>query len=337
MLSKFPFLFAFIFLFSCSNEIGDEKQDTDNPPDNSANTTLPTSNGGRLDLIIVSSDLVWEGAAGKAIQKVFGYAQHGLPQEEPLFNVIHIETSKFNYILKRSRNIIVLETNPNSYGSKLQNNAWADPQIVAYYSAKDSQGIADLFEKSKDRVFKEIMDLEIATMQKRLQKGKFIPQPQVLKDHSIRMDIPKSFEVDQENGNLLVLWSTTVKTDQGIIIHFSPLNDDDLTIGSNTISLRDSITKLYIHGEKEGSYMKTEMLLPPKVSTQEIAGQFAIETRGLWKTVGEFKGGPFINYTIFDEKNKQIIFLDAFIYSPETKKRNFLLELEAVLKSIEID
>tara|TARA_R110002072_G_scaffold48185_11_gene131727 strand:+ start:603 stop:1616 length:1014 start_codon:yes stop_codon:yes gene_type:complete len=336
MLSKLPYFLLFIILISCSNEAKVAEKETDSPPENPANSTLPASNGGRLDLIVVSSNSVWDGVAGEAIRKVFSAAQHGLPQEEPLFNVIHIESSKFNYVLKRSRNIIVLEINPENIGSKLQENAWADPQIVAYYSAADQNGIAELFKNSKERVFEEFMALEISTMHKRLKKGRFLPNPKVLQDHGVSMDIPRSFELDQENENLLVFWNKTIKTDQGIIIHFSPLNDEDLTVGSNTIPLRDSITKLYIHGQKEGSYMKTEMLIPPKVSTLELSGQFALETRGLWKTIGEFKGGPFINYTIYDEKNKQVIFLDAFIYSPETKKRNFLLELETVLRSLKI-
>lgn len=337
MFSKISYLFVFAIFFSCSNESGEGAKDTSAPPENSTNRTRPSSNGGRLDLIVVSSNSVWEGIAGDAIRQVYASAQHGLPQGEPLFNVIHIETSKFNYILKRSRNIIVLEINPDNVGAKLQKNSWAEPQLVAFYSAADSQGLVDLFEPSKEEVFEKFMDLEILTMQKRLKRGKFLSNPKVLTDHKVKMDIPNSFELDQENENLLVFWNKTVKTDQGIIIHFSPLNDDNLTVGSNTIPLRDSITKLYIHGQKEGSYMKTEMLLPPKITNIEIDDQFALETRGLWKTVGEFKGGPFINYTIYDEKNKQVIFLDAFIYSPETKKRNFLLELEAILKSLKID
>lgn len=337
MLSKFSFLLVFVALFSCSNGNEDGEKETDNPPSNGDNRTLASSNGGRLDLIVVSSNSIWDGAAGDAIRKVYAAPQHGLPQAEPVFNVIHIETSKFNYVLKRSRNIIVLETNPENVGSKLQKNAWADPQLVAFYSGSNSEEILDLFESSKDEVFEEFMALEIATMQKRLRKGKFLSNPKVLSDHGVRMKIPNSFELDQENENLLVFWNKTIKTDQGIIIHFSPLDDSYLTVGSNTIPLRDSITKLYIHGQKEGSYMKTEMMLPPKVTTMDLSGQFALETRGLWKTIGEFKGGPFVNYTIYDEKNKQVIFLDAFIYSPETKKRNFLLELEATLRTFSID
>ncbi len=337
MFSKLPFLFVFAIFFSCSNEAEDGAKDSATPPENTSNRTRPSSNGGPLDLIVVCTNSVWEGVAGDAIREIYASAQHGLPQGEPLFNVIHIESSKFNYILKRSRNIIVLEKNPDNIGAKLQKNSWAKPQLVAFYSAADHQGIADLIEPSKEEVFENFMTLEIATMQKRLKRGKFLPNPKVLTDHKVRMNIPSGFELDQENENLLVFWNKTVKTDQGIIIHFSPLNDDNLTVGSNTIPLRDSITKLYIHGQKEGSYMKTEMLIPPMISNMEISDQFALETRGLWKTVGEFKGGPFINYTIYDEKNKQVIFLDAFIYSPETKKRNFLLELEAILRSLKID
>ena len=47
-------------------------------------------------------------------------------------------------------------------------------------------------------------------------------------------------------------------------------------------------------------------------------------------------GGSFINYTVFDETNNQRIMVDAFIYAPEIKKRNLVLELEAILRTLEI-
>lgn len=323
-------------LFSCGSENTDEKPKSNSTPPSETNRILPSSNGGRLDLIVVANEALWQSDAGDAVRKIFTAPQAGLPQAEPVFNVVHIVPSKFNSLLKRSRNIIVLEKNDEEQ-FRIQSNAWAKPQRVALISGATNQAIQKLFEANYAEIYQELMLLEFQVLQKRFKKIGVLKNPKVLTDHNIKMTIPKNFELDQEGDNLLVYWNKTVKTDQGIIIHIEPMNEDDLAVGGNIIPLRDSITKLYIHGQKEGSYMKTEMYIPPVISNTELAGQFAVQARGLWRTEKEFKGGPFINYTIYDEKNKQIIFLDAFVYSPETKKRNFLLELESILRTIKIN
>jgi hypothetical protein len=48
-------------------------------------------------------------------------------------------------------------------------------------------------------------------------------------------------------------------------------------------------------------------------------------------------GGSFLSYTVYDEKHDQLIYLDAFLYAPDQKKRNLMLRLEAILKTLEID
>lgn len=333
ILKNLSFLLFALVLFSCNNE---ESKDKNSKPPTDGGRVLASSNGGPLDIVVVAKVGVWQSEAGDAFRKYFTAPQDGLPQAEAVFNVVHIEPSKFNSVLKRSRNVVILEKDTSDSAYLLYKNSWSKPQLVATFTAKSYKALRSLIYKNHEKLFKSIKDQEVIVRQKLSKRIGLLTNHKVLETHNISMDIPISFEVDQENENLLVLWNKTVKTDQAIIIHFQPMDPNEYSLGRNIIPLRDSITKLYIHGQKEGSYMKTERLLDPVITSTLLSDQFALETRGLWKTVGEFKGGPFINYTIYDEKNQQVIFLDAFIYSPETKKRNFLLELESILKTIKI-
>jgi hypothetical protein len=63
-------------------------------------------------------------------------------------------------------------------------------------------------------------------------------------------------------------------------------------------------------------------------------GRYAIETRGLWRLVGDFMGGPFVNYVFLDEETNQMVMIDAFLYSPRRSKRDLLMQLEAIAYSI---
>ena len=335
MLKNTFLLFLLVLFTACGNEEQTDQSSKNGPPKALSKGTLPGSNGGRLDLIVVATEGIWQSGAGDAFRKVFTEAQYGLPQPESVFTVRQVTPSQFNSLLQRSRAIVFISKDEDE-GFKMKANQWAKPQLVASFAAKDEASLRALIVKNRDAAFERFKDLEVRVLRDRMTKAGIQKNPEILKNHNISMQIPESFTLEQSDDNLMVFWNKTRKTDQGILIHFQPLTDEMNSIGTNVIPLRDSITKLYIHGQREGSYMATEMYIPPLISTTEVDGQFAVETRGLWRTEGDFMGGPFINYTVYDEKHKQIIFLDAFIYSPETKKRNFVLELEAILKTLKI-
>ena len=59
-----------------------------------------------------------------------------------------------------------------------------------------------------------------------------------------------------------------------------------------------------------------------------------METRGLWKMENDFMGGPFVNYTIWDEDGNRTVVVDGFVYAPGKDKRNYVMELEAIIQSL---
>lgn len=301
------------------------------------NRTLPGSNGGPLDVMVISKNSVWNGVAGDAFRKYFTAAQYGIPAPEPRYDVRHITPNDFGSLLKRSRNIFQLEVEQkDSLRSYLQKDKWARPQLVFNLAAQTDKELAKLIVKKQKELRETVRKLEVENIQERL-KGSLHKEPfQTLKNHNISLDIPKAFEPGVVKDDVMVLWSKTKTYDMGLIVHVYPLSDDISILGSNLVPIRDSITKKYVPASREGSYMKTETLIKPEIHPTELADRFALEARGLWRAEGDMMGGSFINYNVFDEKNDRVIFLDAFIYAPDLKKRNYLLQLEAILKSLEI-
>ena len=82
--------------------------------------------------------------------------------------------------------------------------------------------------------------------------------------------------------------------------------------------------------------MRTELNYIPVTTEVEIGSIQALESRGLWFVEGDFMGGPFISYTIEDKQNERLIVLEGFSYSPSSKKRDVIFELEAILKTVNI-
>ncbi len=61
-----------------------------------------------------------------------------------------------------------------------------------------------------------------------------------------------------------------------------------------------------------------------------------METRGVWNVVGDFMAGPFLSYTVVDERHGRLITLEGYVYAPNKPKRDYLRQMEAILYSLEI-
>jgi hypothetical protein len=62
-------------------------------------------------------------------------------------------------------------------------------------------------------------------------------------------------------------------------------------------------------------------------------GRYAIFTQGLWDLNVKGMGGPFINYTFYDEKTKRLYMLDGSVYAPRFYKRNLIQQMDVTLQS----
>ncbi|MEL7161115.1 MAG: DUF4837 family protein, partial [Bacteroidota bacterium] len=100
---------------------------------------------------------------------------------------------------------------------------------------------------------------------------------------------------------------------------------------------RDRVGREYISSTLANTYMKVnDTDLPLFTSNTELNGAFAIEGRGIWEMENDFQAGPFISYLINDEKGRQLILVDGFVLAPGEKKREFMGEVEQVLRTAEV-
>ena len=101
------------------------------------------------------------------------------------------------------------------------------------------------------------------------------------------------------------------------------------------IEIRDSISRRHIPGPIEDSFMSTDLIYEPNTEEINIRGKQLLETRGLWEVQGQFMAGPFLNYLLkIDVDKNEYIMLDGFVYSPGSNKRDYVFELEAIMRSL---
>jgi len=118
------------------------------------------------------------------------------------------------------------------------------------------------------------------------------------------------------------------------MIYTYPYVSDSTFDVEKLVEKRNYYTQKYIEGTNEGSYMLSYKEYVPIQKEVSLNGVYLNELRGLWYMHRDFMGGPFINYSLVDEKNNRIICIDGYVYSPKFDKREFLREQEALIKSI---
>lgn len=326
------FILCLFSLWSCTGPDGKESAISRMLTDD----TLPQANGGILDIMVVCEDAVWADAPGLAFQEHFTGMVYGLPQPEPLYTVRQVNPKEFSDLLQRSRYIVLFDTEADSSALLYEYDKWARGQLVVNIQAAGLKDLHQAILKSNKLIDDKIEGLEAERLNKKLNPLTHTEFPEFFELHGLEMDIPKDFEVSVATDSVVVYWKTTTRSDNGIIIHVAPLPNEDAIIGNNIIPLRDSLTELYIPGSREGSYMVTEDLIKPQFNPKEVQGLFSLEARGLWRTKGDIMGGPFVSYTIYDDKNKRLIYMDTFIRAPQKKKRRSLFELESIIRSLRI-
>jgi hypothetical protein len=328
MYKYFVFLLASLLFLACDDSPSSGK---DEPKTKSE--ILPRSNGSHAEMLALMSDELFSGKAGEQVLKLFASEQDGLPQPEPVFKVMRAEPQKANSLLKRNKSILLIEIADSSNVSIVK-DIWARPQIVARVSAPTDEALAALLKEHGLTIVERFQEHDRKKMRAVLYKSRMRKLPESITSLGIKsMILTEGFKQTLDRENLKIFKNKALRTDQYMIMYTEPMRDGVVS-GEEIIRSRDSIGKNFVEGHRDSSYMATEMYIPPVQKIVEIGDMFAVETRGLWKTIGDFMGGPFLSYTIYDEVNNQIIVVEGMVYGPDSKKRNVLFELEVMMRSI---
>ena len=299
----------------------------------SENKYLPPSSGTHAEMLIVTQDTLWRTYVGEALLATFAREQYGLPQPEGVFSVNRIKPAAFTSIFKKAKSIVFAEIGDTTM-MRLQRDVWAKPQMVATLIAPTQKELYRLIKTHEADMVETFHRADIAVVHNRMKGTAYKALPESLGQMGIRkMTFTSGFEQTLDKSDIKIFRQSTKKTQQFMVFSKRPMPENVLP-GQDIIAARDSIGKLYFEGSSEGSYFGTEMLIPPQQQNTEINGQFAIETRGLWKTFGDFMGGPFLSYTIYNDKTNEILCVEGFVYGPDAKKRNIMMEMEAMIRSI---
>ena len=292
----------------------------------------PLSSGRIHSLSVVVDSNDWNSKIGDEIRKIYAEEYLGLPQVEERFSLNYINYETFSGFARTSRNIIYINKR-NNKGYSIVKNKYARPQVYLEISGTNEKEIISQIQASKTKGIQAFSNGEIVENQRRILQSPRT-QDDLKNDFGVQLTMSSAYQIFKKDNNMTWFQKPTKYGTSNIVV--SVLDLVEKIELETAIQIRDSISKAFVPGRIEGSYMITEKAYLP-VFTETVIKTFdTFETRGTWEIEGDFMGGPFINYLVKDTINKRLLYLDGFVFSPSQRKRDNIIELEAIIKTLKI-
>ncbi|WP_047246869.1 DUF4837 family protein [Maribacter thermophilus] len=316
-------LLTFLFLTGCK--------------EGSKKSYLPESIGAYNTLTVVIDNELWKSDVGDNIRGHFAVPAPGLSWDEAQFTITQIPPQIFSGSVRNTRAVLyVMEDSLNI--AHMKKDMYAKPQLVGVIKGRNKKEIIDNLNEKAPEFITDFKELELAEAQKRFLKS--LSKERALQEKlGISLDLPSIYKVGREEDNFVWIDRQIQKGNMNIIAYSVPWDtfSNDSTFVQDIVKMRDSIGKMFIPGEDipgKDNHMITEKAFSPYVFPAEVSGRKAAEVRGRWEMSAYPMAGPFLTYIINDKPNNRKLILEGFTFAPATKKRDYMFELEAILKTV---
>jgi len=282
------------------------------------------------------------------------------PLPEKLFSLTRISSNQIDKIKNKKNIVIAAPLNSNSYTSqyiksivdkeiqkKLETDdnfilskydLWAKNQLVTVLSAANMQELEFKILKNKDNLlyaYQKISD-------KRLKESLYTPRYErkaieglLLRDYGWLIYVQADYKLAKNDKEAKFVWlrrSPGSDMERWIFIHWIDNATPEYLNADSIKAIRNRMTKQFYQVRGDTAYV---VLVDSFYTTTEVNfnGRYALYTQGLWDLNIKGMGGPFVNYTFYDEKSRRIYMLDGSIFAPKYYKRNLIQQIDVILQS----
>ncbi len=304
---------------------------------------LPEMTGKPGEIILVANNSIWVSPAGDSLKELFNQSVYGLPQDESVFRVFRVTKSGFTNVIERHRSVLWVETDSTSKSAfTVKKDVWAKGQIVISLSARNNSDLAQIISMSKESILDYFIEEELKRLEAAQRKlSDKLLEKNLTENHKLKIILPKGFYPMVDTSGFVWYKQELQKTQGGeahdilknLLIYYLPYTDQKQTEQAYLLHIRDSLSKEFVTGPLEGSFMKVYRPYPVLSTVSTFKDMYLHSMKGLWNMEKYPMGGPFLTYALVDEKNQRIVCLDAFLYCPNFDKRELMREMEALLRS----
>ena len=271
------------------------------------NGKLPKSTG-------MPYEVVLEGDTDSIVTKILTEDVTGLPQPEPLCRLIQVKKGKTrgNYLLVRTR--IIVNIGVRDFSVTLHHDENAAPQNIIRITAQSAQQLRERLNGERLRQIVDEVELkhlaDIISGNPSKQNREM--QDEIKKMFGIDIKIPAAMNASKKAKDFIWISNNASSGMQNLLV-FRVKNEHQI----------DSILRTNMPGETDSMYM----VIPH------------LSERGLWEMKGDAMGGPYVMHRIHRQtslaaKQGYNLYIIAFVYAPEMKKKILIKQLEAAISTI---
>jgi hypothetical protein len=282
------------------------------------------------------------------------------PQPENLFILIRKDISELDKY-KNKKNIIIAAplgsgSNTSNYIDGLLNqqvkemvrqdsvfvinkyDLWARGQLVMILTANDLTGLSKKILNEHENLLYYFQKISNERLFKSLYNSRYERkeiEAKLLKNYGWLIYVQADYHLAIDNPEHNFVWlrrAPGTDMERWIFVHWID-NASPLLLNKDSVyAIRNRITEKFYRTSDDSSYVIIE---DNYRTTKEVnfLGRYALMTQGLWKMKDGSMGGPFINYTFYDEPTKRLYMLDASIYAPKYYKKKLIQQVDVLLQS----
>lgn len=298
---------------------------------------LPSSTGAINTVAVVIDNQLWKGKVGDKIREYFAAPSVGLTMDEPIFSINHIPPTVFTGTIRNMRAVLFVEKDSLNLGH-LKSDMYATPQRIGVIKGRTEDEIIANIDAKAQEIIASFKNLEIQEAQKRFNRS--LSKEKTLNEKfGIGLTIPSAFKVVKQEDNFAWVETQIPKGTMNIIAYEMPGNSftNDSTFVRDIAQMRDSIGSIYIPGPDipgKITHMRCDPAFAPHVFATELGGKKAVEVRGIWDIKNYPMAGPFLTFIINDKENNRKMVIEGFTFAPSANKRDYMFELEAIMRTI---
>lgn len=323
-MKKLGILLAVITLFiSC--DTGSQKK------------SFKEANGRINNLLVVIKNSEWQGEIGDELRKFIAEPVLGLPQPEAQFEVTQVPLESFGTMFKATRSILKVGiADRNSF--VIASEVYASPQKIITITGTNKEELIKEIQKNSKKIISVFKSADLESVRRRILKQYWdIDKIETFNKQGFSLTIPRNYKVVEDDGeHVWYRYHLNGGNSMELFAYSVPITSEDDENGNNIVAIRNAFGKKNIPGQVDDSYMITEEAYTPHVFDVELAGKKAFETRGKWEVKGVYMAGPFLSYTVVDKPNNRLIVVEGLTFAPGINKRDYMFELEAILKTLKI-
>ena len=274
------------------------------------------------------------------------------PQPEPYYKTIWVDPENFNDI-KSHVNVIIaaIGTDSNNFGTRLVKKILTNDQYISSIEGNNQlifsknifsrdQNYLIINGPNKNKIIEQSID-QGPWLKKQYDDLLIKRQSVHLFEGSTRQkDLEESLS-EKYNWTLKIPWGYTVIRDSSegkffwmgrdIPYRWLAVKWEDGLVFSDSSSVHSYVTELPLKYFKNIRY--SDFLLKIEPVTFKDYGAWKIS--GLWESIEEAQGGPFISYLFYDELTDRSFFIHSMIFHPGRDKYLLLRQVDIIAHTFE--